>query len=128
MENLLIEKTQRTPEVDFKSSGVLLIRGRSIPENSIEFYSPIFDWLDRYILSPAPSTELNIKLEYFNTSSAKCLVETFRKLEKLPQSGTPVKVNWYYEEEDEDMQYSGKDFIDIINLPIELIVITGEES
>jgi hypothetical protein len=128
MENFLIEKTQRTPEVNFNKSGVLLIRGRSIPENSIEFYNPIFDWLDGYIQSPAPSTEFNVKLEYFNTSSAKCLVEIFRKLEKLPQIGTPVKVNWFYEEEDEDMQYSGKDFIDIINLHIELVQISSDES
>ncbi len=127
MDNLVLEKTQRTPEVVFQANGSLLIRGRSIPENSIEFYNPIFDWLDQYIQAPAPSTQFDVKLEYFNTSSAKCLVEIFRKLEKLPKAGTPVKVNWFYEEEDEDMQYSGKDFIDIINLPIELIQMTSED-
>ena len=37
MEDLILEGTAKTPTIDFKSSGELLIKGRSIPENSIEF-------------------------------------------------------------------------------------------
>ena len=36
MEDLSLEGTAKTPTVDFKSAGELLIKGRSIPENSIE--------------------------------------------------------------------------------------------
>ena len=38
MEDLNLEGTAKTPTIDFKSNGELLIKGRSIPENSIEFY------------------------------------------------------------------------------------------
>ena len=33
-------------------AGIMEIKGRSIPENSIEFYKPLVDWLDEYAKSP----------------------------------------------------------------------------
>ena len=39
MAHLNLEGSPKTPTIEFNSdSGYLLIRGRSIPENSIEFY------------------------------------------------------------------------------------------
>ena len=88
-----------------------LISGRSIPENSIEFYKPLLDWLDKYVNNPLESTIFEIKLEYFNTSSSKCLVEIFRKLEKIHDNGKQVSIEWYFDEEDEEYwEESGEDF------------------
>lgn len=95
--------------------------GRSIPENSIEFYRPLFEWLDDYVKIPSDKTIFDIKLEYFNTSSSKCLVEIFRRLERITSNG--VVINWFYEEDDEDMQESGEDFKEIIDIPIIMNVI-----
>jgi hypothetical protein len=61
-----------------------------------------------------------VKLEYFNTSTSKCLVEIFRNLESILDK-SKVRVEWHYEEEDEDMMESGKDFQHILKIPIELI-------
>ena len=73
MEPIIIEGTPKTPTVKFDSSeGVFEIKGRSIPENSIEFYKPLVDALDKYAGSPKSATNVNIQLEYFNTSSSKC--------------------------------------------------------
>lgn len=121
MENFFLEGTNKTPQLDFNASeGRFLIAGRSIPENSIEFYKPLFEWLDNYVAKDAKSnTILDVKLEYFNTSSSKCLVEIFRKLEALQQKdGKSVLINWFYEEDDEDMQESGEDFQEIIDVKI----------
>ena len=42
MENFYLEETPKTPQIYFDySQGTLVITGRSIPENSIEFYSPL---------------------------------------------------------------------------------------
>jgi len=106
-----------------RETGEFEISGRSIPENSIEFYKPIINWLDNYIKEPNQSTLLVIKLEYFNTSSSKCLVEILRRLESLNDQSM-VKVKWCYEEEDEDMQESGEDFKEIIKVPIEMVLIS----
>lgn len=124
MENFYLEESPKTPRVHFDAAnGKLLIAGRSIPENSIEFYKPIFDWLDEYVKTPSAATAMDVKLEYFNTSSSKCLVEVFRRLEDIKAQGKDIVINWFYEEDDEDMQESGEDFKEIINLPIIMTVL-----
>ena len=122
MEAITIEGTPKTPTIEFDAtSGVVSIKGRSIPENSVEFYKPMVDWLDEYASSPKEKTEVNIQLEYFNTSSSKCILDVFKKLEIIKNSGSNVVINWYYEEDDEDMLEAGEDYQSIINVPFEMI-------
>ncbi|WP_017731673.1 DUF1987 domain-containing protein [Nafulsella turpanensis] len=127
MDRFFLEGTPKTPKLSFNGeSGLFEISGRSIPENSIEFYRPVLDWLDQYITHPVEHITLIVKLEYFNTSSSKCLVDIFRRLERMYQQGTYIHVKWFYEPEDEDMQDSGLDFKEITRLPLEMIVVDGE--
>jgi hypothetical protein len=126
MDEFFLDATPKTPRLYFNSeTGEFEISGRSIPENSIEFYKPVINWLDHYIKTPNPYTLLVIKLEYFNTSSSKCLVEILRRLETLSDQSI-VNVKWCYEEEDEDMQESGEDFKEIIKVPIEMVLISED--
>lgn len=121
MDAYYLEATPKTPKLDFNPDAeTFLISGRSIPENSIEFYKPLLDWLDKYVHNPLESTIFEIKLEYFNTSSSKCLVEIFRKLEKIHDNGSKVSIEWYFDEEDEDMEESGEDFKEIIKIPFNM--------
>jgi hypothetical protein len=122
MESFNLHPTSKTPSISFDiEKGFFEISGRSIPENSIDFYKPVIDWLDGYVQKPLPETVLEVKLEYFNTSSSKCLVDIFRKFEALHKKGMGTHIRWYYEEEDEDMLESGEDFKGIIKIPLELI-------
>ena len=122
MENISIKGTAKTPTVDFSAeNGKVEIKGRSIPENSIEFYKPLVDWLDTYASSPKELTEVNIQLEYFNTSSSKCILDVFKKLEAIKKNGHDVKINWYFEEDDEDMLEAGEDYQSIIKIPFKMI-------
>lgn len=124
MENLNLEGSAKTPTVNFDSvKGTLELKGRSIPENSIEFYKPLNDWIDSYSLNPKAQTTVDVKLEYFNTSSSKCILDLFKQLEKLNEKNTQVRVNWYFEEDDEDMAEAGEDYQAIINLPFEMIEV-----
>ena len=124
MENINIEGTPKTPTVNFNASeGKLELLGRSIPENSVEFYGKLNQWIEEYGASPHQETVLEVKLEYFNTSSSKCILDLFKLLEKLNGKGTNVSVNWYYEEDDEDMQEAGEDYQAIIPLPFTLIEV-----
>ncbi|GAA5031062.1 hypothetical protein GCM10011506_21480 [Marivirga lumbricoides] len=126
MEAYYLEATPKTPKLDFNpEANNFVISGRSIPENSIEFYKPLLDWLEKYINNPKKSINFEVKLEYFNTSSSKCLVEIFRKFEKIHQAGHELTIEWYYDEEDEDMQESGEDFKDIIKVPFRMIQNKG---
>lgn len=124
MEPISFEGTAKTPTVKLDSqSGVMEIKGRSIPENSIEFYKPLVDWLDEYAKSPKDLTQVNIQLEYFNTSSSKCILDVFKKLENIHKGKSEVTINWYYEEDDEDMLEAGEDYESIIRVPFKMIEI-----
>ena len=122
MEAISIKGTAKTPTVEFNANdGKVVIKGRSIPENSIEFYKPLVDWLDAYATEPKDNTEVNIQLEYFNTSSSKCILDVFKKLETIHKNGNDVKINWYFEEDDEDMLEAGEDYQSIIKIPFKMI-------
>ncbi len=124
MESVIIEGTPKTPSVKFDAAtGILEIKGRSIPENSIEFYKPLVDWLDKYSTDPVSQTVVNIHLEYFNTSSSKCILDVFKKLELIHKAKNDVVVNWYYEEDDEDMLEAGEDYESIIRIPFKMIEV-----
>lgn len=124
MEPISIEGTAKTPTVKFDAdSGKLEIKGRSIPENSIEFYKPIVDWLEQYSDNSKELTQVNIQLEYFNTSSSKCILDVFKKLEAIHKGKGEVIINWYYEEDDEDMLEAGEDYESIIRIPFKMIEI-----
>jgi hypothetical protein len=87
MDSISIEGTPKTPTVGLDArTGIVEIKGRSIPENSIEFYRPIVEWLEDYSKDPQKLTTVNIQLEYFNTSSSKCILDVFKKLEGIKKS------------------------------------------
>ena len=121
MEDLKQEGSAKTPVVEFSSNGELLLKGRSIPENSIEFYKPLIEWLESYSEAPNSTTVLSVQLEYFNTSSSKCILDVFKKLESI--SGSEISVKWHYEEDDEDMLEAGEDYEAIIDLAYEMIEV-----
>lgn len=124
MKPISIEGTPKTPLVKFnEETGVIEIKGRSIPENSIEFYKPLVDWLDEYAKDPLKLTRVDVHLEYFNTSSSKCILDVFKKLEVIHKAKNEVLINWYYEEDDEDMLEAGEDYESIIRVPFKMIEI-----
>ncbi len=120
---LEIKSTNKTPYIKFDpNTGVLEMKGRSIPENAVEFYKPLVDWLDQYSQDPKEKTIVNVQLEYFNTSSSKCILDVFKKLEDInKQEGKEVVINWYYEEDDEDMLEAGEDYQSILKIPFKMI-------
>ena len=84
MEELNISPSPKTPEVKMDAqAGQLMIGGRSIPENSVEFYAKVLSWLDEYSSTQSGATVMDVKLEYFNTSSSKCILDIFKKLELM---------------------------------------------
>ena len=124
LEPIRIEGTAKTPTITFNdTTGTIDVKGRSIPENSIEFYKPLVDWLEEYSGNPHDKTVVNIQLEYFNTSSSKCILDVFKKLESIHKNGKEVIINWYYEEDDEDMLEAGEDYESIIRIPFKMIEV-----
>jgi hypothetical protein len=128
MDNLKIEGTKKTPNINFdSSSGVLSIMGRSVPEDTYEFFQPIMQWIDTYSLTPGNETLVKIQLDYFNTSSSKFLLELLKKIKSIQtkNTGANVKIEWCYDDGDEEMKESGHDFMDLLNINFEFICISA---
>ncbi len=118
---ILKERTQDCPYINFSENGVLEIIGRSITEDPFTFWQPILEWLEQYCIEPAKSTQLNIFLEYSNSSSNKYISEILRQLEEVHGEKTQVNVIWNYEQGDETVYQLGSDFESIFNLPFQFI-------
>jgi hypothetical protein len=117
MVKLELKETATTPYINFDpTSGVIRMEGRSIPENVIDFYQPILGWVEEYGKSIQPETTVHLKFEYFNTSSSKRIFDLMKKFEKIAiETGAKVTINWYYEEDDEDIYFAGNDYKALIN-------------
>ncbi len=124
MEKIEIKETSKTPSVHFDPvKGVFEMHGKSIPENSNSFYSPLFQYIDKYAGSPAEVTVLNVSFEFFNTSSSNRIHALFKRFEKIYLADRDVLIRWYYEKGDENMRDAGRDFKAILQVPFELIEV-----
>ena len=124
MEHLQIAGKKDTLTVDFNAeTRILALEGASYPENPIEFFDSLTGWLTRYIQEIRGPLTLNITIDYLNTSSSKCLLDLFEMLEEYHESGGEVTLNWYYEQDDEDMEETGEELCEDLELPYTLIPV-----
>ena len=100
---LHILPTDNTPEFLFRPDGMIKIRGRGLFGNRTETTDQLGNWIDEYITNPTEITYVILAFEYLNSFSTTLLVSMLRKFSQvLIQSGKLV-VQWYYEEDDEDI-------------------------
>jgi len=115
MNDIHYESTHSHPGISLDStSGTLELYGRSIPENALAVYRPVMDWLDSYVVEPRKKTTLNFKIEFFNTSSSKFILQILKKLEEIHNQGFDVEVNWYYN--DEDIRDLAEDYEELVSM------------
>ena len=120
MEPIKIYPTRNTPAVLLDpSKGVFKLFGRSSPENSIQFYEPLRSALSKDIVSD--KLDVRIKMEYFNTSSSKCIYDLLKEIKSLEVNGKAVVVRWYYDEDYEDMLEAGEDYSDLLDMEFRFI-------
>lgn len=126
MENLIIEKTKNTLEVSFDiTSGEFKMSGSSFPENALDFFTPIISWLQNYMLEKTEKVVAIFNFEYLNSSSIKFLSDIIDKLEFYSTSGGSVEMNWYYEEDDDDVLEMGEEFKEDVKFKFNLIAKWG---
>lgn len=118
MESLIVNGTPQTPAINFsKLSGVMQIKGRSIPDQPDEFWIPVLNWFESYLLQPSERTVVVIDLEYFNISSSKRILFLLYKLNELVEEGKDAVVEWHYRQADEDMYEVGQDYAYMVKVP-----------
>ncbi len=125
---LQIASTEDSPEIIFDvEKNILLISGRSLPEDAFNFYAPILKWMKEYINEPNQNSELILNLDYFNSSSVKQIMRLFTIFEELGASGKDAKIIWKYSLSDDLMEIKGQEFKSMITkVPFELVKIVED--
>jgi hypothetical protein len=104
MKDLYIPGTDSLPTVSFKTTGELKLEGRALPENAEKFFAPLIAWVTGFA---AEEINIEINLDYFNTSVSKQMLDFFKVIEKNPETRT-INLKWMYEEGDDEMLESGE--------------------
>ncbi len=121
MEELVIEPQNETPGIIFKpNSNEFKIFGKSLPEDARVFYDPVLKYLVNYKKNPKPQSHLEVTFEYYNSSSVRKIMALFKIFEQIWAEGHEASITWLYEEGDDVMKESGKDFKELVSLPFEV--------
>lgn len=108
------------PNIDY-SSGILRLTGRSLIIDSDAFYNPLIEKVKEYISTSNPLKEIEIILDYINSSTVRSLLKMFLQLESLKKTGKNVHIKWFYEANDEIMYEHGKTLEALVEIPMELV-------
>jgi hypothetical protein len=127
MQKLYFPPTHNSPEINFSpDERIFYMRGISSPEDVRAIYYPVIEWFRNYTDnliegnsnrdSDNSPLKFQVDLEYFNSSSGKFLYDIFLELKRLSSSSVPVIVEWYYDEEDTELQEAGSDIASMVNM------------
>jgi len=121
LHGLYIKGTGKTPKIEFTNlTGELVLEGRSIPENVAKVYEPLLDWVNNYVKSPCITTNLHLKLEYFNSASLVWIIKLIMALSNIKLARAVLYIHMYFEIEDfeEGISDELKDIIDVLTLKL----------
>ena len=138
MNSLKIEKTIATPKIifDFDNNNFVL-QGCSRPEDVRGFFGPIIEWLRTFresinddICSKHKDNPVvfKFKFDYFNSSSAKFILDILVLINDTHAKGLNVKIDWYYEENDDDMKEVGEELSEVVDFPFEYFMLESDDS
>ena len=117
-----IEGTRSTPSI-YIEPGRIEIKGRSIPEDSFEFYHPVHNAIMEYFKNTELKTEMHFHLEYINSGSKKFITTILSNCNEYYQGGRNIIIEWYYDSDDESIQELGNDLRTMLEIPFHLIEV-----
>jgi hypothetical protein len=105
---IFIEATEDTPLVEVqveKSDCSVLVKGVSMPENTLDFYEPLREQLTAN-LQPDHATSLVFELEYMNSMSNK---QVLKIIDLLRKKCANFKLTWKYSKGDDLIKMKGEE-------------------
>ena len=132
MQKLYLSPTKDSPEINFSpEENIFIIRGKSAPEDVRAIYYPVINqtkiFIDNIICgeftiySPENPLRFQVDLTYFNSSSAKFIYDIMHELKRLPSSGIPLVIEWFYDHEDLDMKEAGTDIALLLGMEFDYV-------
>jgi len=130
LKDINIEESEMNmaPAVHFSvESGVCEIVGGSYMGNPPVFYKPLYEWIQKFVELEKPIM-LNMRMEGFNTSTSKSLLEIFTLLKLLKDKGAEVTVRWFYDPENDDVKEEVEDLEYEALLQIEHVLVESVDD
>jgi len=127
MNEINLEETKDTPAVLFSvDKNVFQIIGKSLPENAMDFYKPLYDWIELFCKDYKNNgIELNVDLDYLNSSSIKLVFLIFNQINEhflSAKTDDKICINWKYQVQDDLIKLKGEEFQEYLDIPFNLIV------
>jgi len=126
-DSIIKDSTKRTPRIILEP-GRIFIMGRSIPENPVEFYKPVLEWLSEYVVKYRGKSKIEIGFEYINTSSTKWIYTILKELSGLDEICNNASVTWYFEQGDDDMGELGFILRSLLECPFLVVEVNEMNS
>ena len=99
MSDFSLQATSRTPAIHLNTADMtLVISGESYPEDVRQFYTTINEQLAVYFTTKPERLDVAIKLTYFNSGSARALMELLDQLDEAAEKGVKIIVSWDLDE------------------------------
>ncbi len=128
MRKLIIDQMANAPKVTLDpEKRIFELSGESRPADVSVFYNEILSWMDDFSFHLLKSKEetdpliFNLDFEYFNSSSAKNILDFCKKINNVRSKGKDISVKWHYEKDDLDMLDAGKEISRLAKMPFEYV-------
>lgn len=96
------------------------INGRSMPENAFEFYDTVLRWVKEYSNTLNVPLILEMKFQYFNSSSSRYIFEILNVLERS-RFKENYRIIWISERNDDLMIEKGEELKSLSDLVFEVV-------
>ncbi len=123
------DATARTPEIQLDSdAGTLVIKGESYPEDVSSFFASLSDAINAYFAASQQALNVAIKLTYFNSSSARALMELLDLLDDAAKDGRAVSVDWFCDADDDITREFAQDISsDVAHITVTIADLAPED-
>jgi hypothetical protein len=119
-----VEATERTPKVEYSdTANELFLEGICIPELTHDFFKPIISFVHEAGETGIKRFTLIVKLHFFNTGSARYILELMKNIQKLKEKGIQITFKWYFNEDDEDIEEAGRSYAFILDEVFEMVPV-----
>lgn len=123
-----LEATARTPALLLDdTNSTLTISGESYPEDVPAFYEQLHNELTSYFEKTNNAFHVEIKLTYFNSSSARALMELLDRLDAEAANGRAITISWFCDPDDDITREFAEDIsADVENLSLTILDLDSD--
>jgi len=103
-------------------TGNFIISGKSIPIHSYEFYSGLYDWIDKYFNTSKNNIKFHFHLELVSGDSSKMIQALIKRTYAIAtERNIACSVDWYFDINDDSILELGEHLKEYLKVNVNLI-------